>query len=252
MTRTHRIAGRFDAAASTYEHATPIQRQIADALADEIEAENLPAGGRVLELGCGAGYLTRRLVPTLAPSLWIAGDLAPAMLAALRRRQNHPAVSTVLMDAQAPALAPGFDLVCSSLTLQWLADPAAVTVRWRDLLAPGGLLAYATLVKGSFAEWRAALAAAGAPEPEPAFPSLAELRAWTPAARVRTLTLVERHEDSLGFLRAARAAGVDAGLGRPLHAGTMRHALRALDHAGARITYQAALVLLRPGADDQG
>ena len=246
MMRARRIAGRFDAAALTYESATPVQRRIADALAQAIEAEGLAAGGRVLELGCGTGYLTRRLVPALTPRLWIAADLAPAMLQALRRRLEHPAVTPLLMDAQAPALTPGFDLVCSSLTLQWLADPAAVAGRWRSLLGPSGLLAYSTLLKGSFAEWRAALSAAGAPEPAPALPSLAELRAWVPAARVRTLTLVEDHRDGLGFLRAMRAAGVDAGLGRPLDSGTMRRALRAFDQAGPRITYEAALVLLRP------
>jgi hypothetical protein len=59
------------------------------------------------------------------------------------------------------------------------------------------------------------------------------------------MTLVDRHAGGLAFARAARAAGIDAGLGPTLGAGTMRRALGALEADGAAITYRAALVLDR-------
>jgi malonyl-CoA O-methyltransferase len=106
------------------------------------------------------------------------------------------------------------------------------------------LLAFTTLLEGSFGEWRAALEAAGAPEPEPALPSLETLLGWAPGAQARTLTFTESHASGLDFLRAARAAGVDANLGRALDAGVMRRAVRALDRAGPVTTYCAAIVLI--------
>ncbi len=246
MSDAGRIARRFEAAAATYEQASPIQRRIAEALALDIAATGLATGGRVLELGCGTGHLTRALAPRLEPRLWIASDLAPGMLTALRAGLRHPALTTAVIDAARPALAPGFDLVCSSLTLQWLPDPAAVVDRWRAMVRPGGLLAFSTLLDGAFGQWRRAVVAAGAPEPGPALPALADWQAWLgPGAHIRTLDLVERHVDGLSFLKAARRAGVDASVERPLSAGAMRRALTSFEAGGAAITYRAALIVLR-------
>ena len=244
-----RVADRFGRAALTYEGATPIQREVASVLADRIVAAGLPAHPRVAEFGCGVGYLHRALAPRLSSSLWVATDLAPAMVRTARSTLPQSGVAAV-MDAARPALIPGFDLVCSSLTLQWLADPAAVVAAWRALVKPGGRLAVATLLDGSFAEWRAALAAAGAPDPKPAFASLPVLQGWfAPGARIETLTLTDRHPTALAFARAARAAGIDAGFGRPLDGGAMRRALRALDARGAAITYEVAIIIETVGVE---
>lgn len=245
MNRLDRVARRFDRAAPTYDEAAQIQREVALTLAEDIAAEALPQGARVLELGCGTGQLTRALIGRLEPSLWIAGDIAPAMLAALDRGLEHPALSLRRLDAADPDVAPGFDLVCSSLTLQWLPDPPTALARWRALVRPGGVLAFSTLLAGSFRQWREALAAAGAPEPGPALPTLAELKAWLgETARVRVLDLSEQHDDGLTFLRAARRAGVDAAFGRTLSAGTMRRAVKAFEAGGATVSYCAALAVL--------
>jgi malonyl-CoA O-methyltransferase len=148
------------------------------------------------------------------------------------------------MDAARPALAPGFDLVCSSLALQWLADPSAVVAAWRALVRPGGRLAVATLVHGSFAEWRAALAEAGAGPIGPVFPKLEEARAWfDPSAAVETLALTERHASALDFLRALRAAGADAQDSGALKAGIMRRAMAAFEMRRCAATYRVLLLV---------
>jgi malonyl-CoA O-methyltransferase len=235
-----RIADRFGRAAATYETATPIQKQVAERLAERILASPPPAGARVAEFGCGTGYLAKALAPRLQPSLWVATDIAPAMAAAARAVTPLAAV----MDAARPALKPGFDLVCSSLTLQWMTEPAAALAAWRALVRPGGRLAVATLTGGSFAEWRAALDEAGAERPAPRFPSLAEARGWFPPdAAVETLTLTERHASALAFLRSLRASGTDAADAPALHGGTMRRAMRAFEAGGGCVTYEVLVVV---------
>ena len=237
-----RIADRFGRAAATYETATPIQRQVAQRLADLILASSPPAGARVAEFGCGTGYLARALTPGLQPSLWVASDIAPAMAAAARAATPLVAV----MDAARPALKPGFDLVCSSLTLQWMADAPATLAAWRALVRPGGRLAVATLISGSFAEWRGALAQAGAAPIAPGFPSLEEARAWFGRdAAALTLTLTERHPSALAFLRSLRASGTDAADTPALQGGTMRRAMRAFEAGGGDVTYEVLVVVER-------
>jgi SAM-dependent methyltransferase len=237
-----RVSDRFGRAASTYETATPVQRQVAERLAGRILASGLPADARVAEFGCGTGYLARTLTPDLLPSLWVATDIAPAMTAAAQA--STPLVA--VMDAARPALKPGFDLACSSLTLQWMADPAAALAGWRALVRPGGRLAVATLIDGSFAEWRAALAEAGARPAGPAFPTLDQARAWFGrGAEVETFTLHERHQSALEFLRALKASGTDAAESAALDGGTMRRAMRAFEAGGSAITY-AVLIAVEP------
>jgi malonyl-CoA O-methyltransferase len=228
-----RIADRFGRAAGTYDRATPVQQQIAARLAKRVLEAGPPAAARVAEFGCGTGHLGRALAPSLQPALWIATDIAPRMAA-------KAGGLAAAMDASRPALKPGFDLVCSSLTLQWIGDGEGAVAKWRGLVAPGGLLAVATLTAGTFAEWRQAVGH----EAGPAFPAEDEARGWfSPSARIERFTLAEHHPSALHFLRAAKAAGIDAGGGRALPAGTMRRAMRALEAAGGSISYRVLIAV---------
>ena len=235
-----RVADRFGRAASTYASATPIQRQVAARLAERIVGSALPAGARVAEFGCGTGYLAQVLAPRLEPALWIATDIAPAMAAAARAVTPLVAV----MDGARPALTPGFDLVCSSLTLQWMADPEAALAGWRALVRPGGRLAIATLIEGSFAEWRAALVESGVDAGGPRFASLGEACDWFGSdAEIEAFTLRERHPSALAFLRSLRASGTDASEDHALQGGTMRRAMRAFEARGGDLTYEILIAI---------
>ena len=157
-------------------------------------------------------------------------------------RASTPLVA--VMDAARPALQPGFDLVCSSLTLQWLAGPAEAVAAWRGLVRPGGQLAIATMIEGSFAEWREAIAEAGAASAGPAFPAFDEARSWFgPNAAIETLTLSERRPSALHFLRTLRAAGADAADSGALNAGIMRRAMAAFEAQGCAVTYRVLLAV---------
>ena len=167
-----------------------------------------------------------------------------------------PGARFLVMDGERPCAVPpgGFDLVCSSLALQWFQEPAAALARWAGLLAPGGHMAYATLAADSFREWRAAHAALGLESGVPAYPDAAALaRLWPAggAGAVAEERLLRHHPDGLDFL--AELKGIGAGLPgashRPLPPGALRRVLRRFaPPRGLSVTHHIAYGQFRRAA----
>ena len=150
-------------------------------LAEDIARLDLPPRPRILEIGCGTGLLTRELARRLGPADWMLTDISPAMLEIARLGPApQGSVRYAALDGEHPdALPGGYDLICSSLAVQWFGDLNAGLGRLAALLAPGGHLAIATLAEDTFAEWRAAHARAGLDAGTPAIPRPApSVRPW--------------------------------------------------------------------------
>lgn len=242
------VARRFAAAAGRYDASARVQARIAAALAERLAALDLPAGARVLEIGCGTGLATAAGLARLpGAGHWLATDIAPGMAAACRQRlSTDPRLCVAVMDGEAVAAAGPFDLICSSLALQWFPDPAAALARWRELLRPGGWLCVATLGVDTFAEWRAALAAAGARGAGPAYPAADALSHWLgDGGRVERQDFIEHHADARHFLLSLRGIGADYAPAR-LSPATLRNAMRGLDAVRpVAVTYDVRWLTLR-------
>jgi len=89
-------------------------------------------GERILDLGCGDGALTEKLVAIGARVTGI--DSAADFIDAARRR----GLDARLMDAQALALDETFDAVFSNAALHWVRDQDAVMRGVFAVLRPGG------------------------------------------------------------------------------------------------------------------
>jgi malonyl-CoA O-methyltransferase len=129
----------------------------------------------VLDVGTGTGYGLAHLRSRYAESELCALDIAPAMLAASRARLPHPGWARRALQRLAPSprlthlvcadmerlpLAPNsMNLVWSSLALQWAHDLEATFRGVHQVLAPGGLLMFATFGPDTLKELRAAFAA---------------------------------------------------------------------------------------------
>ena len=99
------------------------------------------AGADVLDVGCGTGSLA--LLLTEHGHRVIGMDLAPAMVAAARRKAGD---RMVVADAGAPPVRDGrVDVVLARHLLWTLPNPLAALRRWIRLLRPGGHL---VLVEG--------------------------------------------------------------------------------------------------------
>lgn len=90
------------------------------------------AGERILDLGCGDGALTQRLVARGCQV--VAVDASPEMIAAAKARGLDAHVA----DGQALDFAAEFDAVFSSAALHWMLRPDAVVAGVARALKPGG------------------------------------------------------------------------------------------------------------------
>lgn len=208
-----RIRASFERAASTYDSAADIQRQICDLLAAGLPADLAPQ--RVLDAGCGTGYAQGILQQRFPGAQSLALDFSPAMLQITGGRCQR-----LCGDLEHLPLATGsIDLYWSSLAVQWCELPRALAEA-RRVLATDGLLALATLGPETFCELRTAFADVDGHRHTLAFHSQAEIVAmagaagWITVNRKKSLK-TKYYADFKTLLRAVKAIGANQlGAGR--------------------------------------
>lgn len=155
------VRAAFEKAASCYDEAAVLQREIATRLLERLELMKI-APQRVLEVGSGTGFCSTQLTARFARAEFIALDIAHGMLQHTRHRfgwwqrlRRRPGF--ICADAESLPLADAtVDLLFSNLTLQWCNDPDATFTEFRRVLKPGGLLLFSTFGPDTLKELRAA------------------------------------------------------------------------------------------------
>ena len=253
MSDKQRIAATFAAAAPDYDAHAVVQRHAAQQLALRAKAQwpslqppsqSLTHAPQVVEIGCGTGNLTAALWQAYPHAALLATDMAPAMVQACRQRMAALESGAEHMRF---AVADGehldcsaADLVASSLVFQWFADQSAALER---LAAQVPRLAVATVLDGTFGEWKAAHATLGVEDGVREFMTEDALRALCAriGARCEVETVHEHYPDVLQFVRSLKAIG--AGTARPGHRpAPLRRVLRAFPN-GISARYRIAYVL---------
>lgn len=237
--RKDRIAKAFSSQAGAYDAAADVQWLVASRLADRIEQARVGRRPRILEVGCGTGFLSARLKEAFPEAELVLTDIAPSMLERCRARLGA-GPRYLLLDGERPDGVEGrFDLIVSSLAFQWFVDLAGGLARLAALLAPGGRLMFATLGHKTFMEWREAHARLRLDCGTPDYPA-AEALPW-PAGYTHAVDeeLVRQpYGDGHDFVRSLKAlgAGEPAPGHRPLSPGAFRRLLASLE-GGFAATY---------------
>lgn len=139
-----RDAASYDAAAAAYDrHAERLAGPLAERVCD---LAALRPGERVLDVACGTGVLTRRVVARVRPAGHVLGiDLSAGMLATAGTRDPDAVADGTLrllrMDAERLELDDGsFDAVLSMCAILHLPDAPAALREMRRVLRAGGRL----------------------------------------------------------------------------------------------------------------
>ncbi|MET0588192.1 MAG: methyltransferase domain-containing protein [Novosphingobium sp.] len=249
-----RVAGAFNAA-TDYAAYAKVQHHVATDLADSIAALAYVSAKqhdlRLLEIGCGTGFLTQALLSRGIGGRWVVTDIAPGMITRCAETvsgHGNALLEFATMDGEAPLpeIQQGScDLICSSLAFQWFGDLSRSLARLTDLLAPGGVLAFTTLLDGTFHEWEQAHCALGLASGGLAYPGPEQLAASFPPGGTLTITErveSERHADARAFLRSVKriGAGTSSAGRKPLLPAELRRVMARFEVSGATATYRVA------------
>ena len=208
----------FGHAADAYDAAAVLQREVADRLVERLDLLRLQPV-RILDLGCGTGYVTRAVAARYPGARVAALDIALGMLRHARARRHgrvwpwrRERRDFVCADAERlPFAAASFDMVLSNLTLQWC-QPDVVFAEVGHVLRPGGVWMFSTFGPDTLTELRTAWRAADAGAHVHDFVDMHDLgdalvRAGfaDPVMDVERLTLT--YADVLGLLRDLKQLG---------------------------------------------
>jgi malonyl-CoA O-methyltransferase len=152
MLNKQKIKENFSRSAAVYDDHAGLQRQMAGRLA-ALTACLSPT--RILDVGCGTGYLAARLARAFPQATVLGLDLAPGMIEVAGQKHQGGNLSFAVGDGESLGLPRGsFELVVSNASLQWM-EPKKVFSEVSRVLAPGGSFLFSTFGPQTLNELRA-------------------------------------------------------------------------------------------------
>ena len=151
MKKNHPTGLHFSRAAPIYHERAVIQRRVAARL---MEYLSTPAEAeQILELGCGTGFLTEKLLATFPHARIDAVDLSAAMIEQARGTiGDRGRVQWHVCDVWNYQSQFQYDLIGSSSSLQWMQPLDSLFGRLASMLKPGGRLLGSLMVDGTLEE----------------------------------------------------------------------------------------------------
>lgn len=143
------IAEAFGKAAATYDKHAEFQRDVGHRLLDKLP--NDLSGLKALDLGCGTGYFSEQMVKRGAEV--VCADLSIGMLKKAKQRCGTSVSLYQQADAEQLPFQDGcFDVVFSSLALQWCDDLSLPLREMKRVTCDGGRVIFSTLLEESLFE----------------------------------------------------------------------------------------------------
>lgn len=201
----------FEQSAEHYDGVAILQREVAERLLERLALLKMTPDS-ILDLGSGTGFCSERLTAHYPKARITSLDLAHAMVRKSRERFSkwsrfRRAHQFVCGDAESlPFADNSFDMIFSSLTIQWCGDLENTFREIKRVLKPGGVLLYTTLGPDTLKELRTSWAAVD--------------------ERVHVNTFIDMHDIGDAMLRAKLAEPV-------------------MDMEMLTMTYEDALILMR-------
>jgi len=135
------IAQSFSRAAHTYDDVAQLQRYVGECLLQQaLSCLDTLHDQVILDLGCGTGYLSQKLIDVDSNQHQVIGlDLAFGMVQFARQKMHEKPISFVCADAELLPLANNsVDLIISNFAIQWCPSKTALFADIYRALKPGG------------------------------------------------------------------------------------------------------------------
>lgn len=170
------IKTRFNRASASYDQLTRVQKETATILVMRLfEKFKTFKPQCILDLGSGTGHVIEALSPILAKAHFCLNDISQEMLQAAKDKFNDKlSMSFKLGDMETLAFEP-CELIISNFALQWLEQlNKTLTMMFNN----AQIMAFTTLVDGSFKEWHDFCVNHVGVSPLKAYPKAEDLKAF--------------------------------------------------------------------------
>lgn len=154
-----RVRQAFDRAADSYEQFAVLQNEVCKRLLEKLEMVKINPQ-RILDAGAGTGSAIPTLFKRYKKAQLVVLDLSENMLEKSRQHGNFlRSPQLVCADIEKLPFADNvFDLVYSSLSMQWCNDLNAALLEAKRVLKPGGLFVFSTFGPDTLKELRSSWA----------------------------------------------------------------------------------------------
>jgi malonyl-CoA O-methyltransferase len=149
----------FNRGAAGYDQCAVLQAEVLNRLLERLDYLKVDPS-LILDCGCGTGQAIKALHKRYRSARVVGLDLAEAMLQQARGRYGLLARKLLVNGdlERLPFADDSFDMVFSSLALQWSNDLRAAFAEIHRVIKPGGVLMFTTLGVNTLQELRAAWA----------------------------------------------------------------------------------------------
>lgn len=204
---------KFNASCATYNHVATIQKIVADDLINflqqNIEQRYLP--NNILDIGCGTGFVTDRLLLSYPYSHYLLNDFADQIIENVKiKYSSYNNISFIIADAESYPFSRQ-NLTVSSLAFQWFDHlPDTLT----KLFSGADILAFSTLYNGTFNAWSEMYEQAGYSAPTFSYLTTESLKNYCHALNPREAYFQNKSyrvtaPDALSFARYLKLLGAN-------------------------------------------
>jgi malonyl-CoA O-methyltransferase len=145
-----RVARNFSKGAAIYDVEANLQQELAKELLGLVD--DIPLEGKVVEIGCGTGFVTKGLFQKISRPLLIT-DLAPGMVEHVKQRFPEERATYLVADGERLSHHAPFGLIISGMTFHWFEKLEESICALFHSLVRGGKLLFSCLEEESFSEW---------------------------------------------------------------------------------------------------
>lgn len=136
------IRKRFGKSLSTYSQNAITQKHMSDVLLSNLVKYTGNNFGKCLEIGCGSGFLTEKLLEKISFEEIFVNDLVENSLNQAKISSNK--IKSLYGDCEMVPFPCNLDLIISNATFQWVKDFTSLCDKIHSSLKPQGVLAFST------------------------------------------------------------------------------------------------------------